>query len=60
MWKHINGSHKIPYRKHDILVHHIINMYQIVVLCLTLCIQYISNLIYSEYKLHANIEFDAS
>ena len=51
--KAIRRLYNIPYRTHNILVHHIINSYTIDVVLEKCCIQYIRN---SGCKLHAYIE----
>ena len=54
--KAIRRLYNIPYRKHSILVHHIIiNSYPIDVVLEKRCLKYIWNLINSRYKLHADI-----
>ena len=47
--------YNIPYRTHNILVHHIVNSYPIDVVLEKRCIKYIWNLINSGCKLHADI-----
>ena len=53
--KAIRRLYNIPYRTHNILVHHIINSYPIDVVLEKRCIKYIWNLINSGCKLHADI-----
>ena len=53
--KAIRRLYNIPYRTHNILVHHIINSYPIDVVLQKRCIKYIWNLINSGCKLHADI-----
>ena len=55
--KAIRRLYNIPYRTHNILVHHIINSYPIDVVLEKRCIKYIWNLINSGCKLHADIVF---
>ena len=53
--KAICRLYNIPYRAHNILVHHTINSYSIDVVLGKRCIKYIWNLINSGCKLHADI-----